>query len=94
MKNDVFERKEYVIYVINETTKVNAVKQILFNEENFGGLIILDHQECCNGKYYVWHISSWDAMLVTIKYSLSGLIIRGVCEMGDIKMSEYYKEES
>ena len=94
MKNDVFERKEYVIYVINETTKVNAVKHILFNEEDFGGLIILDHQECCNGEYYVWHISSWDAMLLTIKYSLSGLIRNGVCKMGDIKMSEYHKEES
>ena len=94
MKNDVFERKEYVIYVINEATKVKAVKHILFNEENFGGLIILDHQECCNGEYYVWHISSWDAMLLTIKYSLSGLIRNGVCKMGDIKMSEYHKEES
>lgn len=94
MENDVFKSKEYVIYVINESTKVNAVKHILFNEENFGGLIILDHQECCNGEYYVWHISSWDAMLLTIKYSLSGLIRNGVCKMGDIKMSEYHKKES
>ena len=86
MTNDVFARKEYLIYVINEPAKVDAVKRMLYRRANFSDLRILDHRDCCSGKYYVWRIESWDAMFLSIKDSLRGFILEGVCSRNEIKI--------
>ena len=93
MKNDVFTTKEYLIYVINEPAKVDAVKHMLYRRANFSDLRILDHRDCCGGKYYVWHIQSWDAMFLSIKDSLRSFIHEGVCSKNEIKIVEDYHGE-
>lgn len=86
MANDVFTNKEYLIYVINEPAKVDAVKRMLYRRANFSDLCILDHRDCCSGKYHVWRIESWDAMFLSIKDSLRSFIQEGVCSRNEIKI--------
>ncbi len=92
MKNDVFTNKEYLIYVINEQTKVDSVRHSLYRHADSSELRILDHGEC-GGSHYVWHIQSWDAMFMTIKSSLRSLIRDGICSIGDIKIVENFQKK-
>ena len=94
MKNDVFTNKEYLIYVSNEQNKVDAVKHMLIRRANFSDLRILDHRTCCDDKYYVWRIQSWDAMWLSIKYSLRMFVHDGILSKDDIKIVNDYKEET
>lgn len=94
MKNDVFTNKEYLIYVINEQTKVDSVRHSLYRHADSSDLRILDHGEC-GDRYYVWHIQSWDAMFMTIKNSLRRLIREGICSIDDIKIvTDFQKKEA
>lgn len=95
MKNDVFTNKEYLIYVINEQTKVDSVKRSLYRHASFSDLRILDHRECNGGSHYVWRIQSWDAMFYTIKNSLRRLIHEGICSRDEIKIvTDFQKKEA
>lgn len=93
MKNDVFISKEYLIYVVNEQTKVDGVKHVMHYHEDFGDLYILDHEECDGGSHYVWRIKSWDAMFITIKNSLRRIMREGICSVGDIKIVTDFKKK-
>ena len=95
MKNDVFTNKEYLIFVINEQTKVDSVRHSLYHHADSSDLRILDHGECNGGSHYVWHIQSWDAMFLTIKNSLRSLMREGICSRNDIKIvTDFQKKEA
>lgn len=56
MTNDVFENQKFLVYVVNDPTKVKIVKYRINYRADSGAIKIVDNRTCANDMYYVWQV--------------------------------------
>ena len=56
MMNDVFTDQRFLVYVVNDETKVKVIKSIINYRTDCSAITIVDHQTCKNDEYYVWQV--------------------------------------
>lgn len=56
MVNDVFENQKFLMYVVNDPTKVEIVKHRINYRADSGAIKIVDNRPCAKDTYYVWQV--------------------------------------
>lgn len=56
MMNDVFTDQRFLVYVVNDETKVKVIKSIINYRADCSAIAIVDHRTCKNDEYYVWQV--------------------------------------
>ena len=56
MMNDAFTDQRFLVYVVNDETKVKVIKSIINYRADCSAIEIIDHRACKNDEYYVWQV--------------------------------------